>query len=383
MLLTEIVKICFGMLLAAHTSACIWYTIGRTRNKGGPSWIKENHLQDAGLRERYVWSFHWSIALFVGETNYDPMNVEERSFAVSAMFFFYLMSALFVSSMTTKLTRLQIITSAQASQLSALRRYMGDHNISASLSVRVQRNAQYALDALKRNAPESSIEVLDLVSEPLRMELHFELHAPALMGHPFFDNYHFVNPAGIQKLCHVATSQTLVSTGDIVFSNYEVPAWPRMFFIITGKLLYMQPPMIVTPMHVGQWAAEASLWTSWIHSGTMRAAEETTILQIDAQEFAKIVSPFPTNHAHKYAVSFVSLLNRSAEQGIRSDLRIDEQEDIIPKVFPEMYDDHDHYIKGKKRGSKERLSQTLKRNKTAGKAVLERAKTHVGKLLDG
>ena len=35
----------------------------------------------------------------------------------------------------------------------------------------------------------SSVELLSLISEPLRMELHFELRAPLLDGHAFFNLY--------------------------------------------------------------------------------------------------------------------------------------------------------------------------------------------------
>ena len=45
-----------------------------------------------------------------------------------------------------------------------LRRYLADKAISSSLAVRVQRNAQHVLVEQKRNAAESSVELLSLIS---------------------------------------------------------------------------------------------------------------------------------------------------------------------------------------------------------------------------
>merc|ERR1712046_309948 len=130
-----------------------------------------------------------------------------------------------------------------------------------------------ALLEQKRNAPETSIELLGLISEPLRCELHFEVHSPALLTHPFFGCYIDINPIATKKLCHEAVSRTSFSRGDIVFIETETPAVPRMYFTLCGRLSYNQDEFAsqtwVTP---GDWVSEPVLWTHWVHRGTFRAS---------------------------------------------------------------------------------------------------------------
>merc|ERR1719162_1334107 len=145
--------------------------------------------------------------------------MHERYFSIVILFSAFLNTTLFVSKTTNSLTRLQIITSDQSSKLAALRRYLGDHAITSSLAIRVQRNAQHVVLQQQRNAPESSIDLLSLISGPLRAELHFETLSPVLMAHPFFEAYYRFNRFGVRELCHVAVHQQLLSKGDVVFDN--------------------------------------------------------------------------------------------------------------------------------------------------------------------
>jgi len=331
-LITDIARETMIMLLIAHIFACVWYGIGRHNG-----WVSVKSLQEAGFRDSYVWSFHWAVSLFIGENSIEPQNVNERGFTIFTTAFFFLLSSLFVSRITTALTRLQLIASKQSSDLSVLRRYLGNHGISASLSVRVQRNAQHALLAHKKHAPERDIELLALISEPLRAELHYETYAPLLMTHPFFDCYHILNSDGIRKLCHTAATQQAISAGDTVFINFEAPQHPRIYFVMSGKLEYKQENHI-QEVSVGQWAAEASLWTFWIHCGTLKAHSECMLLAIDAKKFQDLVGLFPTQHAHCYATGFVQLLNSGNEQ--LTDLNLRGQEQLITESFPEFHGSH-------------------------------------------
>merc|ERR1712137_889532 len=97
-----------------------------------------------------------------------------------------MLATIIVSRLTSSMTRLYILSNTQAQQLAALRRYLGENGISSRLAVRVQRNAQHAIMEMQRFMPEEKVDLLALVSEPLRMELHFELLCPVFGVHPFF-----------------------------------------------------------------------------------------------------------------------------------------------------------------------------------------------------
>merc|ERR1712113_556994 len=114
-------------------------------------------------------------------------------------------------------TRLQIITSRQSSQISALNRFLADNHISQDLVMKLQRSAQHAMTEQRKNAPEDSIELLCLMSGPLMQELHFEMYSPLLLVHPLFQVCLQAHRSGIRKVCHSATCGIAFAESDVLF----------------------------------------------------------------------------------------------------------------------------------------------------------------------
>lgn len=305
-LLLTIAKIMSIFLWVTHVVACLWWLVGLASSNG---WIRHYSMQDRSLSERYMRCFHWSLAAFSGDTSITkPQNIGERVFATSVLFLAFVISASYVGSITTSMTRLQLITSEQSSKLAMLRRFLLDHHISRSLAVRVQRNAQHAMLEQKNLAPESNVELLKLISNPVLVEVHFEIHSRVILEHPFFLSYNEINPAGIRKVCHTAISMLSLHPKDVLFSDLEVPTNPRMFFVVSGSLLYLQDE-VVQAVDRGIWISEAVLWTKWTHCGMARSKDEVRLLVIDAEHFTETVSHFPSDHAGRYAETFVDYLN--------------------------------------------------------------------------
>lgn len=331
-LIVQMLKMMLVLVVTAHIIACIWYKVGTSAGDSitPAGWVVHFGLQDAELGYRYAWAFHWSLAQFTGENVFAPQNHTERSFAVCVLLITFVLSALFVSSVTTSMTRLTIVAGKQPLQLVALRRYLFDQRISTSLLVRMQRNAQQALLEKKRAPP----ELLAQISEPLRTEFHFELHSPALLQHPFLLYYHETNPACIRTLCHVAISPLPLLRGDIIFSENETPAHPRMLFLTSvGMLTYHvngEQPQVLSG---GQWMCEAVLWTTWVHCGTLVSEAHCKLLQLDAEKFRTIMSRIPTRDASKYGSAYIQKLNR-VDRARLSDIWMPDYEDIMSNALP-------------------------------------------------
>merc|ERR1712070_856224 len=83
-----------------------------------------------------------------------------------------------------------------------------------------------------------AVELLHVVSEPLRVEMHFEMYAGQLKVHPFFAQYMEEYPQSMRRICHCAMSTLLMDPGDVIFSEGEVPAQPKMYFVNKGRLAY-------------------------------------------------------------------------------------------------------------------------------------------------
>jgi len=198
-----------------------------------------------------------------------------------------------------------------------LHRYLRQNTISNRLSPRIQRNAQFALQEQQLNVPEAKVDLLHLVSEPLRIELHFEIYAPDIQRHPFFEKYYSQNYAGLRKVCHGAVSVKNLSTGDVLFHAGEIPTRPEMFFNRHGTLEYVTQDESEF-LEDGRYLSEAALWVAcWTHCGTLRATGECRLLALNAVSFQDISCQFHDEDflIHEYALYFVDMLNTEAQKG--------------------------------------------------------------------
>ncbi|CAJ1346570.1 unnamed protein product [Effrenium voratum] len=186
-ILLDIFKILVFLVWINHVLACCWYGVADSLEASDHSWIREARFQSSMIIHLYVTCFHWSLTQFAGSTDVFPSNVYERTFAVFALLFCFILSASIVSSITTSMTRLSIARSKETTKLTALKEYLRENHISSRTALRVQRNAQYAIEEQKRHTPEEDIELLGYLSEPLRVELRFEITMPVLRKHAFFN----------------------------------------------------------------------------------------------------------------------------------------------------------------------------------------------------
>lgn len=209
------------------------------------------------------------------------------------------------------MTRLELIAEGQTGQCLALRRFLTDNRISGKLSARVQRNAQHAICEKSQNIAETEVELLWMVSEPLRVELHFEMFSPVLITHPLFRRYCEVCTAGMQKLCHAAVHVAVLSRHDVLFSEAEEPTHPQMYFVISGMLSYLVENQLRGCLAAGQWMSEGTLWCSWVHLGTAKAQTNLRLLVVGASDCQAILRQFRGHdfNPHIYATKYVTHLN--------------------------------------------------------------------------
>jgi len=338
----EIIKIMFVFVGFAHLIACLWYGIG-SQDWTDHNWVQYYDLTDAEMGYQYSTSLHWSLTQFIGSMEVQPRNIIERIYAVFVLVFAFIWTAAFVSSITSMMTRLYIIAGRQVSQQAVLRKFLHRKGVSRQLALRIQRNAQYAMKEQQRNTPEEQIEVLNLVSDPLRMELHFELYAPSLLQHKFFNRYHEENPTAVRRVCHGAISHKYCSHGDVIFSEGEVPTDAHMFCVLRGLLLYSTEDdgvhgQLAHKVGVGTYVCEPTLWAqSWFHHGTLRACAECRLMVLDAKAFQDIACQLDNSfQVKRYAMAFIEALNKP--DSICSDLVNRElAEELLTEAYQDEY----------------------------------------------
>eukprot|EP00929_Paragymnodinium_shiwhaense_P042549 TRINITY_DN22001_c0_g1_i1.p1 TRINITY_DN22001_c0_g1~~TRINITY_DN22001_c0_g1_i1.p1 ORF type:complete len:986 (+),score=198.89 TRINITY_DN22001_c0_g1_i1:49-3006(+) len=328
-LVADLMKIVVMVLGCAHVLACTWYGLGCAEGYGDNTWLRKYAVDELDTGTQYALSFHWSLAQFsgLGFDEVHAQNIAERVYAIIVTFISFVVASVVVSLLTTTMTRLQILASSTSEQFATLRRYLTEKGISQDLSLRMQRNAQYRIQEMSAVTDESKVTLLQLISEPLLAELHFELHSPVLAEHPFLGRYCEMHPEVMCKVCHRAMAVKPLSAGDVLFTQGEIPQEPTMMFVLKGLLEYNkateeehEPPAVVKK---SQWAAEGTLWTHWMHLGSMRALAESRLLTLKAEQFQDLVRQFwtPEVNPKAYAREFVDALNMMPPTD-RSDLTV-------------------------------------------------------------
>jgi len=294
--------------------ACTWWALG-CRTGVDTTWVARSPVDPARLESKYLVSLHWSLLQLVGGTEeLAPTNLAERLFALTMFFLAYIVTAVVVSVLASRLTHHEILGGRLTRQLADLHQYLSQNGVPADVAFRVQRSAERALNGINGELNQDTVELLSVVSEPLRAEMHFAMYTGVLSWHPFFADCIAEAPHMMRRICHYAMATMLLCSGDVLFSFGEEPANPKMYFIQKGTLTYIRhgtDTMIQEP----SWVAEAVLWTCWKHQGTLMAASDAKVATLDAKAFLDIARHSCLGAWHHavdprcYAAEFVEALN--------------------------------------------------------------------------
>lgn len=309
----DIIKFLVILVLLNHIFACVWYGLGNWESRHGTkTWLYDAKLEKEKTETQYMECFMWALLQFAGGSDkYYPRNLDERIYNSGTLLVGLIAAACLNSGFTSAMTRLLLISSGPAKQLAVLRAYLSQNRVSQRLVVRVQRNARHIVTRRQRYVLEVDVELLQLISAPLRAELHYEIRSPIISVHPFFFRYQDCCPSGMRHICENAIAAMPLSPGDVFFSCGESPSDPAMYFLTDGTLKYEQlskPPCLVTH---GMWFSEPVLWTLWIHCGTLTTKSHSQVMALNAKSFSTIANSFETMHFSPsvFATEYVEKLN--------------------------------------------------------------------------
>lgn len=314
------------VVLACHTLGCIWYRIGADSPNSG--WVQEYGYADANTFYAYAIAVHWAISQLDGLVHEGPTNESERYFAVVVRFFGFFVATVVVSTITSRMTKLELLTVERAANQRALQQFLYDNGISRRLALRIQRNALYALHEHGNDTPERSVRLLELVSEPL-----------ALSWHPFFVHVRYLSMVLAQEICHQALHRQSVMSGELVFSIGPV-AKSCMYFLTRGEAAYMNGPSLLKVNLVNEGCAlsEQSLWSFWSHAGTLMAKTDCQLLCVDSLMLQSILKQSFVVEAFRlancYATLYVSKLNVLSTEEL-TDLLFEDVDDLVEQAARE------------------------------------------------
>lgn len=306
-------KFLLVLLLVSHYFGSLWWAVG-SRDTSGPTWVKENSYVSAGIATQYLVSFYWALCQFSGGTDeIVPGSSVERLCAVLVGVAGFMLSLSMLGSLTSALTQQYIIDGTGARQLAALKTYLKQHRIRQSLAKRLCRNAKHAISS---DMSADSVQLLGVISEPLKVLMHFQMYSRVLFFHPFFTELLNDGNQLVRRICHQAMASLFLDNGDIVFELNEEASEPKMYIVDSGSLDYMDAYGELATVGERSCISEPVLWTRWRHMGTLMAKSNVKMATIDAQSFHDLCKQQITHKKSKclpllaYAAAFVKELNQ-------------------------------------------------------------------------
>lgn len=309
----QVSKVTIVLMTLSHFTGCLWFAIG-ARDTSETTWVQVGGYQTQGVEAQYLASLHWALTQFSGGMDeIYPASPLERLFAVLIGLSIFVVALVMLGVFTSGLTQQYIIGGSGARQLATLKRYLKQNNVSKVITKRVCRNAKHAISG---DLTPESVELLTVISEPLKVELAFDMYSQVLMWHPFFLGLLQENSPIMRPICHRAMHMLLLSATDNIFQMGEEPAEPKMYIVVSGSLEYTDSYGEVAQVAEKRHVAEAVLWTNWKHRGTLTAVSDAKLAMLDAQGFHSIAQRFMRRSEAalrivQYANQFVEDLNKS------------------------------------------------------------------------
>lgn len=280
----QIVKLVILLVMLCHFMACFWWAVGT--NGDGTSWVKAGAFDDLSADASYLVCLLWAMSLFSGGcNNIYPETSTERMYGVAACLCSFVFLLVMLGTLTSGLTQRHIIDGSGQRQMAALKTYSRQNSIPKNLTKRLCRSAKHAISG---DLTPDSVQLLAVISEPLKMQMHFEMYSRLLLYQPFFKDLLTEGNQLVRRICHQAMGILLLAHGDVVFEVEEEPSEPKLYLVASGALDYTDSYGEVEKVYDKCWIAEPVLWTRWKHRGTLVAISDVKMAMLDATSFQEI-----------------------------------------------------------------------------------------------
>merc|ERR1719440_511347 len=107
-----------------------------------------------------------------GIEEFSPTGTGERFYTVLIWILSFISGLVMLSFLTSSLTQQYIIGGSGARQMATLRKYLSQNKVPKPLIKRLCRSAKHAISG---DLQPDSVDLLHVVSEPLKIEMHYEM----------------------------------------------------------------------------------------------------------------------------------------------------------------------------------------------------------------
>eukprot|EP00930_Biecheleria_cincta_P003997 TRINITY_DN10489_c0_g2_i2.p1 TRINITY_DN10489_c0_g2~~TRINITY_DN10489_c0_g2_i2.p1 ORF type:complete len:516 (+),score=53.41 TRINITY_DN10489_c0_g2_i2:886-2433(+) len=311
-----IFKLLILLAVVLHYAACTWWAVG-IQETAEQTWVKESMYSERRVESQYLVCLQWAASQFVGGmAQFNAVSDLERFYTVGTNTAAFIVTLMIAGTFTAGLTKRYLMDDHGARRLATLKSYLRQNRVSQKLAVKICRNAKHAVSG---DLTEADVEILSTITEPLKIQLHVEMHSRFLQRHPLFaDLLHnrSVFDRLIREVCHEAVGMWHVACSSTIFELGEEPKEPKAYVAGAGDTLeYTDASGALVLLKERQWIAEQALWTAWTHQGTLSVISNCNVAVIYAKRFRSICKKLKKHRREKwiliarYAKEFLMELN--------------------------------------------------------------------------
>lgn len=309
-----------------HVIACVWFYISNSGViSAEKTWTDMFNGRDDEYFEQYVVAYHWTIAqVTLGSNDVVCGNAVERVFNICCLIAGLVLGSTLISAFSASMVELQMANKDRNHKLRTLRRYLRENDVSHSLSLAVQQQVNERINE-RRDLIESQVIALQLLSSSLRSEVRYEVARPSLLSHALFTQLSTLDTAWCVDFCEEGIDIATLSAQDELFisggtakSAYSLMKGSARYTLevsLVGGLMPLMPAADLVEQ--GEWLAEATLWSEWIHVGSALAATGCQVLQVSPIALHRSTVHYPDIHrvAREYGRQFHRRIVSAGSQG--------------------------------------------------------------------
>jgi len=286
-------KFLLAIVMVTHGLSSLWFWIGD--EVGDKGWVKVWGMHDLPFWEKYIQTFHWSLAQFgVGSSPFMGFTSEEYLVNIFILLAGLLITALLVSSITNTFSMMQQQTADEFHQMWLLRRFCLEREFPRWLSNRIAKHMEYQMRRKESAIQLHDVKLLRNLSGPLHAEVVFHIFLQPLNSHPLFRVLCRDDAYTMREVSTSALTEHVLAENDLVFVRGSVAK--TAINVMNGSMSYRQQPGFdpteedtVTVAFDPQWISEQVLWTEWVHCGDLYAQSYAQCLAMDAMAFCEQV----------------------------------------------------------------------------------------------
>lgn len=319
-LVLYVFKLLVLLAIVFHYVACTWWAIG-TQETTEQTWVKDSIYAEKPVESQYLVCLLWAASQFLGGmAQIAAVSDLEHLFTVGTNTVAFIVTLMVAGIFTAGLTKRHLMDDHGARRLATLKSYLRQNRVQQHLAVKICRNAKHVVSG---DLTEADVEILGTITEPLRIQLHVEMHSRFLQSHPLFADLlqnQCTFETLIREVCHEAVWIWHVACSSTIFEMGEEPKKPKVYIAGAGDTLeYTDAAGNVVLLRERQWIAEPALWTAWTHRGTLSVMSNCNVAVVCARSFRTICRKLKKQKKEKwitiarYAKQFSMELNSATD----------------------------------------------------------------------